>query len=568
VTGYSCPSCGAGMAAGTGTCAGCARSVFAIAPGAVLDGRYDILETLGRGGMGMVYKAHDRELDETVAIKVLRAEIALSGDLAQRFRNEIRLARRIRHRNVCAIHEYGQHGPLRFIVMEHVAGVDLKQVLRDGGPLPVPEAIEVTAQVAAALQAIHEAGIVHRDLKTPNIMRDHRGVVRLMDFGIAKQLDGETGGATATGLAVGTPEYMSPEQARAEKVDPRTDVYALGVVFYELLTGRVPFRGETPIATMLMHLQEPPPVDESTVPAALVAPLRRALAKSRDERFDSAQAFVDALRAVGPPGPRAAARPAPAARTVVGRAPATARALEPRPVPLPAAAATPVPTAVRTQVPTGGTPAVDTDHAGRAPAAPAGPRVHVIVAATAVVGLAAVAAGLGAWLVRRSGDPAPGPRPAPTLALPAAATPEPTPPPATLRAEPATVLPPDDPAPPAPAATLPRATPRPSAPAAPRPSPRAADVWPSPAAVPPPWTAPTPPLPLAALRFKVKPWAEVSVDGRSYGRAQAVQVPPGQHVVVFAHPDYEPLRRAFVLAPGETRTVTVDMRDEAIRRRK
>src|SRR5512140_2854663 len=182
-----CPSCDAELRADADTCFGCGKNLYALTRGTLLSGRYAILDALGRGGMGVVYKAHDRELDETVALKVLRAEIAQSSEVARRFRNEIRLARRVRHRNVCAIHEYGQHEHLRFIVMEFVAGVDYRQILRAEGPLPAVAALEVAAQVTAGLEAIHEAGIVHRDLKTTNLMRDARGVVRLMDFGIAKQ---------------------------------------------------------------------------------------------------------------------------------------------------------------------------------------------------------------------------------------------------------------------------------------------------------------------------------------------------------------------------------------------
>jgi serine/threonine-protein kinase len=278
----------------------------AVGPGTLIAGRYEILEILGKGGMGMVYKAHDRVLDDTVAIKLLRPDVASEPEMARRFRSEIKLARKVRHRNVCGIHEYGEDGGLRYIAMEYIEGVDLRHALtRTGAPLPA-EAFEIAIQLAQGLHAIHEAGIIHRDLKTPNIMRDARGHVRLMDFGIAKQA-GETPGAavTALGMIVGTPEYLSPEQARGEKVDFRSDVYALGVVIFEIFTGQVPFPAETPIATIFKHLQDPPPIEEAALPAPLKKVLHKALAKSPAGRYATAAELVEALM-----GARAQAFPA------------------------------------------------------------------------------------------------------------------------------------------------------------------------------------------------------------------------------------------------------------------
>ena len=228
--------------------------------------RYEILSPLGKGGMGMVYKAHDRELDETVAIKVLRAEFANTGEMAKRFRHEIKLARKVSHRNVCRIHDYGEDGGVRFISMEYVEGTDIKQLARDkGGYLEAEEAFDVAIQTADGLQAIHDVGIIHRDLKTSNIMRDNSGRVRLMDFGIAKigGADRSTGGGglTSTGQIMGTPEYMSPEQCLGDKIDHRSDIYALGIAVYEIFTGTVPFRGDTPVATLFKHIQDPVPFE-------------------------------------------------------------------------------------------------------------------------------------------------------------------------------------------------------------------------------------------------------------------------------------------------------------------
>ena len=253
--------------------------------------------------MGMVYMAHDRMLDETVAIKVLRAEFANTADMAKRFRHEIKLARKVSHRNVCRIHEYGEDQGIRYISMEYVEGTDLKQLARDrGGWLGADEGFDVTIQSADGLQAIHDVGIVHRDMKPTNIMHDARGLIRLMDFGIAKIEGGDrsTGaGLTTTGQIMGTPEYMSPEQCLGDKIDHRSDIYALGIVVYELFTGSVPFRGDTPVATLFKHIQDPVPFEgpwASRIPIAAVPVLRKALSKNRADRFASAGAMADALR--------------------------------------------------------------------------------------------------------------------------------------------------------------------------------------------------------------------------------------------------------------------------------
>jgi serine/threonine-protein kinase len=295
-----CPSCRAENDPSTEACFTCGRALAALTQGSIIAGRYEILSPLGRGGMGMVYKAHDRMLEETVAIKVLRSEFARTQEMAKRFRHEIKLARRVSHRNVCRIHEYGEDGPLRYISMEYLQGNDLKQELREKGPPPAQEAFDVAIQVAEGLQAIHEVGIIHRDLKTPNLMRDGRGVVRLMDFGIAKEGDDQgSGGLTSTGQVMGTPEYMSPEQCRGERIDARSDIYALGIVNYEIFTGQVPFHGETPVATIFKHIQDPVPLSGAAavrIPASAVPVLLKALAKDRNGRFESAAEMAAALR--------------------------------------------------------------------------------------------------------------------------------------------------------------------------------------------------------------------------------------------------------------------------------
>jgi serine/threonine protein kinase len=234
-----CLACGAEIDADASTCSACGTRAVPIVPGALLAGRYEIQTLLGSGALGRVFRAHDRTLNEIVAIKVLHPETTRSAELTQRFRNEIRLARRVRHVNVCAIHEYGEDAALQFVAMEFVDGADLQRVLRESGPLPAAEVFDIALQMARGLAAIHDAGVIHRDLKTSNIMRDLHGAVRLLDFGIAKR-SSTTGTLALTGgeRVVGTPEYMSPEQIRGAELDPRSDLYSFGVVLFELCTGR------------------------------------------------------------------------------------------------------------------------------------------------------------------------------------------------------------------------------------------------------------------------------------------------------------------------------------------
>jgi serine/threonine-protein kinase len=262
-----CPTCRTPHDDTAAVCFECGAPLAAIVKGTVIASRYEVLKPLGKGGMGMVYLAHDRELDEKVAVKVLRSDLAQDPALGRRFRSEIKLARRVAHKNVCRIYEYGQDGPRQYIAMAFVDGVDLKRLLREQGPFPPAEAFEIALRVAEALEAIHDEGIVHRDLKTPNIMRDGRGVVRVMDFGIAKEQEAASSAdLTGTGTIVGSPDYMSPEQWHGRKADPRSDLYALGVVVYELFTGELPFRADSVPALMRLHLQEPPPLDPGRSP--------------------------------------------------------------------------------------------------------------------------------------------------------------------------------------------------------------------------------------------------------------------------------------------------------------
>jgi serine/threonine-protein kinase len=274
-------------------CAACGADLTSLAPGGVVAERYEIRAYLGRGGMGSVYRAFDRVLDEVVALKVQRAQSARGPEAERRFRSEVKLARQVSHPNVCRLHDGGQAGALRWISMELVPGETLAARLQRG-PLPVEEVLSLGGQAAEGLAAVHRAGIVHRDLKTVNLMVDDAGRLRLMDFGIAKPA--AAGDTVAGGYALGSPEYMSPEQARGRPADPRSDVYSLGIVLFELATGRVPFRADTPVATLLQHLEAPPPLAE--VPEPLRALLGRALAKDPAGRYADGGEMAEALRVV------------------------------------------------------------------------------------------------------------------------------------------------------------------------------------------------------------------------------------------------------------------------------
>jgi len=211
--------------------------------GSTFAGRYQIIEELGKGGMGKVYKAQDIEIKEKVALKLLKPEIAADEKTIERFRNELKLARKIAHRNVCKMYDLGEEKGTRYIIMEYVPGEDLKDTITRIGQLPIAKTVSIAKQVCEGLTEAHRSGVVHRDLKPQNIMIDKEGNARIMDFGIARSL--KVKGITGAGVMIGTPEYMSPEQAEVKEVDQRSDIYSLGVILYEMATGRIPFEGET-----------------------------------------------------------------------------------------------------------------------------------------------------------------------------------------------------------------------------------------------------------------------------------------------------------------------------------
>ncbi len=285
-----CPSCRGENDEAAEVCFHCREVLLAVTRGAVIASRYEVRSPIGRGGMGEVYRAYDRVLEEEVALEAVGAE-----DWARRFRSEIKLARKVTHANVCRIHDYGEEGNLRWLSMELVQGENLKQALARRGALPPDEAYDAVFQAAEGLTAIHAAGIVHRDLKTLNLMVDGTGRVRVMDFGIAKPAGDAATAGGVTGYVLGSPEYMSPEQARGRAVDLRSDLYSLGIVIYELFTGALPFRADTPVSTLLLHLEAEPFLDHPALPPALRLVLARCLAKQPAARFASARDLVQAL---------------------------------------------------------------------------------------------------------------------------------------------------------------------------------------------------------------------------------------------------------------------------------
>ncbi|HWN74092.1 MAG TPA: protein kinase [Candidatus Udaeobacter sp.] len=288
-------------------------------PGAILGGRYQIIALLGEGGMGAVYKAHDIELERLVALKVIRPELTTNPDILRRFKQELILARQVTHRNVIRIFDLGQADGFKFITMEYLEGEDLRAVLKKKGKLPPDETARILLQICRALEVAHGEGVIHRDLKPQNIMLDANGRAYVMDFGIARSA--YLPGMTQTGALIGTPEYMSPEQGKGEKLDERSDIFSLGVIFYELVTGQSPFYSETPLATLWKRMQEKAkPLCE--VDPAIPKPLSDIVGKAMEidpgDRFASAGEMAQQLEIwLGPaagttmitlPAPQTAAR--------------------------------------------------------------------------------------------------------------------------------------------------------------------------------------------------------------------------------------------------------------------
>ena len=269
----------------------------------VLNDRYEVESTLGRGGMAQVYRATDRVLGRPVAVKVLSRKLSGDAKFLTRFRREAQASAGLNHPHVVSVYDTGAHDELHYIVMEYVEGETLGALMAREGPLPPERAVHIAADVAEALEAAHRKGLVHRDVKPGNVMIDPEGRVKVMDFGIARAAADDT--LTQTGLVLGTAAYLSPEQARGEAIDARSDIYSLGCVLYEMLTGRTPFEADSSVAMAYKHVNEEPDAPAG-IPADIAAVVMRSLEKDPDRRFQSAAQMQAALRAALPTGPMAA----------------------------------------------------------------------------------------------------------------------------------------------------------------------------------------------------------------------------------------------------------------------
>ncbi len=281
---------------------GAAQQVFAsigatiFEVGSVLGGRYEIQALLGMGGMGAVYKAHDLEVDRAVGLKVIRPDLAGNPAILARFKQELILARQVTHKNIIRIYDLSEAEGVKFITMEFIEGEDLRTILTREGKLTPDEAIGIIRQSCSGLQAAHLEGVIHRDLKPSNIMRDAAGRVVIMDFGLAKTVASD--GMTQTGMMIGTMEYMSPEQAMGSELDARSDIFAMGLIFYELITGNMPYRAESAIASLVKRTQEraiPLHEVDPSVPAAVSQIVGKCLERDPKNRYASVQDLLDDL---------------------------------------------------------------------------------------------------------------------------------------------------------------------------------------------------------------------------------------------------------------------------------
>jgi serine/threonine protein kinase/Flp pilus assembly protein TadD len=312
-----CPKCDFENPADTKFCGNCAEPLYPpeeesahptktlqttpveLKTGTIFAGRFEVIEELGKGGMGKVYKVLDKEVNEKIALKLLKPEIATDEKTIERFRNELKFARKIGHPNVCRMYDLNREGDTHYITMELVSGEDLKSTITRIGQFPVGKAISIAKQVCDGLAEAHRLGVVHRDLKPQNIMLDKEGNVRIMDFGIARSLKAK--GLTGAGVMIGTPEYMSPEQVEVKDVDQRSDIYSLGVILYKMVTGRLPFEGETSIAIAMKHKSEAPrnPKElNSQIPEDLSRVILTCLEKDREKRYQSGEEVRAELDAI------------------------------------------------------------------------------------------------------------------------------------------------------------------------------------------------------------------------------------------------------------------------------
>ncbi|MFB0564435.1 MAG: protein kinase [Candidatus Aminicenantaceae bacterium] len=258
--------------------------------------RYEIIEELGKGGMGKVYRVEDKKIKEEVALKLIKPEIASDKKTIERFSNELKMARKIAHRNVCKMYDLGEEKGTHYITMEYVPGENLKRMIKMMGQLSAAQVIFIAKQVCEGLAEAHRLGVVHRDLKSSNIIIDKEGNARIMNFGIARSL--ESKGITAAGVIIGTPEYMSPEQVEGKETDQRSDIYSLGVILYEMITGRLPFEGDTPLSIALKHKTEEPLEPRkfnAQIPENLSRVILRCMEKDREKRYQRVEELLSEL---------------------------------------------------------------------------------------------------------------------------------------------------------------------------------------------------------------------------------------------------------------------------------
>ncbi len=275
------------------------RPLDSLPVGLIFAGRHRIIEVLGRGGMGTIYKALDTKLEEEIALKLIRPEIALDRLAIKRFHHELKTARKIIHKNIGRMYELMEEAGTHYITMEYIAGEDLSHLIKREGSLPMKKSIDVALQVSSGLAEAHSQGIVHRDIKPGNIMIDLNKNARILDFGISRSMQAD--GMTHQGVAIGTPEYMSPEQIEAVDIDYRSDIYSLGIVLYEMVTGKLPFRGETPLSVAVKHKNEIPKDPRelnAQIPGELGSLILKCLEKDKTVRYQSADQLWGALNRI------------------------------------------------------------------------------------------------------------------------------------------------------------------------------------------------------------------------------------------------------------------------------